>query len=201
MYYVPDGTEQCGYYECKECGSRFLDLKIAPTLVCPYCGEEADMEIGPDEEMPKVVESAKLIQMVRGVEEVEKMDKLLLNIEDDTFKHNDICKALSGCGIKDVEWSNNLADGWKQIKNSIDSNNPYDLIITDMYYPDEPGGREEQSGDVLIDRVIKNKITIPVILCSSVNLKYPEIYGCVYYSRERNWEADMQTLVNSLVAG
>ncbi len=26
MYYVPDGTEQCGYYECKECGSRFLDL-------------------------------------------------------------------------------------------------------------------------------------------------------------------------------
>lgn len=98
----------------------------------------------------------------------------VLNIEDDTFKHNDICKALSECGIKDVEWSNNLADGWKQIKNSIDSNNPYDLIITDMYYPDEPGGREEQSGDALIDRVIKNKITIPVILCSSVNLKYPE---------------------------
>ena len=115
----------------------------------------------------------------------------VLNIEDDTFKHHDICKALSGCGIKEVEWSNNLADGWKQIKNSIDSNNPYDLIITDMYYPDEPGGREEQSGDVLIDRVIKNKITIPVILCSSVNLKYPE----------RNWEADMQKLVNSLVAG
>jgi hypothetical protein len=49
--------------------------------------------------------------------------------------------------------------------------------------------------------MIKNKITIPVILCSSVNLKYPEIYGCVYYSRERNWEADMQKLVNSLVAG
>ena len=56
----------------------------------------------------------------------------VLNIEDDTFKHNDICKALSGCGIKEVEWSNNLADGWKQIKNSIDSNNPYDLIITDV---------------------------------------------------------------------
>ena len=57
--------------------SRCLDLKIAPALVWRYCVEEADMEIGPDEEMPKVVESAKLIQMVRGVEEVEKMDKLL----------------------------------------------------------------------------------------------------------------------------
>ena len=108
MYYVPDGTEQCGYYECKECGSRFLDLKIAPTLVCPYCGEEADMEIGPDEEMPKVVESAKLIQMVRGVEEVEKMDKLLslaVTVAILTgYKNADICRrrckvAAGGCDI------------------------------------------------------------------------------------------------------
>ena len=60
MYYVPDGTEMCGYYECKDCGSRFLDVKI-----------------GPDEEMPKVTEAAKLIQVVRGAEEVEKMDTLL----------------------------------------------------------------------------------------------------------------------------
>ncbi len=77
MYYVPDGTEQCGYYECSECGTRFLDLRIAPTLVCPYCGETPDMEIGPDEEMPQIVESARLIEMVRGAEEVDKMDALL----------------------------------------------------------------------------------------------------------------------------
>ena len=77
MYYVPDGTEMCGYYECKECGARFLSLKIGPSLVCPECGEEPDMEIGPDEEMPKTVESAKLLQVVKGVEEVEKMDMLL----------------------------------------------------------------------------------------------------------------------------
>ena len=56
MYYVPDGTEQCGYYECIDCGNRFLDLRIGPAIVCPYCGETPDMEIGPDEEMPTVVE-------------------------------------------------------------------------------------------------------------------------------------------------
>ena len=39
MFYVPDETQQCGFYECEECGSRFLDLRIAPALVCPYCGE------------------------------------------------------------------------------------------------------------------------------------------------------------------
>lgn len=77
MYYVPDGTEQCGYYKCSECGTRFLDLRIAPTLVCPYCGETPDMEIGPDEEMPQTIESARLIEMVRGAEEVDKMDALL----------------------------------------------------------------------------------------------------------------------------
>lgn len=77
MYYVPDGTTQCGFYECKECWNRFLDERIAPSLICPYCGEEVDMEIGPDEEMPTVVESAKLINMIRGEEEVAKMDQLL----------------------------------------------------------------------------------------------------------------------------
>ena len=60
MYYVPDGTEVCGFYECEECGNRFLSLKIGPKLVCPYCGEEPDMEIGPDEEMPVAKERAKL---------------------------------------------------------------------------------------------------------------------------------------------
>ena len=77
MYYVPDGTQMCGYYECSDCKNRFLSLKIVPQLVCPYCGEEPDMELGPDEEMPDIKEAAKLIQVVSGKEEVEKMDTLL----------------------------------------------------------------------------------------------------------------------------
>lgn len=76
MFYVPDGTERCGFYECEDCGSRFLDLKIGPAIVCPYCGEEPNMEIGPDEEMPKAKESARLMQMLEG-EDVEKYDTLL----------------------------------------------------------------------------------------------------------------------------
>ena len=76
MYYVPDETQRCGFYECDECGNRFLDIRIAPSLVCPYCGEEVNMEIGPDEEMPKANEAAKLIRMLEN-EEVEKYDTLL----------------------------------------------------------------------------------------------------------------------------
>lgn len=76
MYFVPDGTELCGFYECEDCGMRYLSLRIAPTMVCPYCGEEVDMELGPDDVMPENTETAKLLQVVEG-EDVEKMDTLL----------------------------------------------------------------------------------------------------------------------------
>lgn len=76
MYFVPDGTKVCGYYECEDCRMRFLSVAVAPYIVCPYCGEEMDMEIGPDEEMPQAPETAKLMKVVRD-EEVELMDGLL----------------------------------------------------------------------------------------------------------------------------
>lgn len=77
MYYVPDGTKLCGFYECCKCHDRFLSLVVAPRIVCPSCGEDIDMEIGPDEEMPEVEENAILLQMVEGEENVEKYDQLL----------------------------------------------------------------------------------------------------------------------------
>lgn len=76
MYFVPDGTKLCGFYECVDCNMRFLDVRIAPTIVCPYCGEEVDMEVGPDEDMPAEVEAAKLLDVIRD-DDVEKMDTLL----------------------------------------------------------------------------------------------------------------------------
>ena len=71
MFYVPDDTKVCGFYQCKDCGEKFLDVKIVPFMVCPYCGEEGDMELGPDEEIPEIKESAQLIEVIEGEEEVE----------------------------------------------------------------------------------------------------------------------------------
>ena len=76
MFYVPDGTQLAGFFECEECSNRFLSLQIAPRIICPYCGESPNMEIGPDEEMPVAVEAAKLLEVVEG-EDVEKYDALL----------------------------------------------------------------------------------------------------------------------------
>lgn len=76
MYFVPDGTKLCRYYECEDCGMRFLSVVVAPCIVCPYCGEEVDMELGPDDEMPQAPEAAKLLKVVKD-DEVEMMDTLL----------------------------------------------------------------------------------------------------------------------------
>ena len=66
MYYVPDDTKIAGYYECSACHERFLDVRVAPRLVCPYCGTEPDMEIGPDDDVPAVNEDAVLLETVEG---------------------------------------------------------------------------------------------------------------------------------------
>jgi len=76
MYYVPDGTRICGFYECEKCGERFLSIQVGSKLVCRFCGEIPDYEIGPDDEMPKAEENAKLLEVVEG-DDVEKYDQLL----------------------------------------------------------------------------------------------------------------------------
>lgn len=77
MYFVPDGTKRCGFYECTSCANRFLALQIAPKITCPYCGEEPDMELGPDDVMSQNGDTARLVSVVEGADEVEKTDTLL----------------------------------------------------------------------------------------------------------------------------
>ena len=44
--------------------------------MCPYCEKEPDMEIGPDDPMPEITETAELIQILEG-EDIERYDTLL----------------------------------------------------------------------------------------------------------------------------
>ncbi|MEE1342456.1 MAG: hypothetical protein U0L23_07035 [Lachnospiraceae bacterium] len=76
MYYVPDDTQKCGYYQCERCGDRFLSLQTMNAIDCPSCAAQIDMEIGPDDDITEFKDTAKLIQVVEG-EDVEKMDTLL----------------------------------------------------------------------------------------------------------------------------
>ena len=77
MYYVPDGTKECGYYQCEKCGNRFLSQQTMGKIPCPDCAAEIDYEIGPDESLEDVLDTAELIEKIEGEEEVAKMDALL----------------------------------------------------------------------------------------------------------------------------
>ena len=84
MYFVPDGTKECGYYECKKCGYRFLSLQTMKKIACPDCESEIDYEIGPDESMENVIDTAELLEKIEG-EEVQMQLQLEKNLRETVF--------------------------------------------------------------------------------------------------------------------
>ena len=55
----------------------FCLSEIKERVSCPECEAEIDYEIGPDESLEDLLETADLKQKIEGEEEVEKMDALL----------------------------------------------------------------------------------------------------------------------------
>lgn len=126
---------------------------------------------------------------------------LILNIEDDLYKHHDICMALRRGGFSDlqIDCEDNLKDGINRIKKQNESGKSYDLIITDMWYPECMGEPEKESGVKLINVVKENSWNIPVILCSSVRYKTSCILGCVHYSENEDWESEIIRLAKQII--
>lgn len=77
MYFLEDGTEKCGFYECRKCSYRFLSPMTVKKIPCPLCEQDIDYEIGPDESLEDLLDTSDLIDVIEGTEEVEKMDTLL----------------------------------------------------------------------------------------------------------------------------
>ncbi len=77
MYFVPDDTEKCGFYECKRCDYRFLSLQTMQKIPCPICEQDIDYEVGPDESLEDLLDTAQLIDVIEGADDVERMDVLL----------------------------------------------------------------------------------------------------------------------------
>ena len=70
-------TAQSDAPVCKKCGNRFLSLQTMKRIPCPDCERDMDYEIGPDESLEDLLDTADLLQIVEGEEEVTKMDGLL----------------------------------------------------------------------------------------------------------------------------
>ena len=123
-----------------------------------------------------------------------------LIIEDSILKANDIKKALNCNGIINTLHVSNQEDAWVEIYKSINDEKKLDLIVTDMHYPLEAGAfADEEAGFKLIERMKRESVDIPVIICSTRNYNVVGILGSVWYSKLRDIEEDFETVLKRLI--
>ena len=120
----------------------------------------------------------------------------VLNIEDLATKHVAVRRALERCGVVTVDHAVTAIEGLAMVDAAIEEGKPYDLLVTDMYYPIYPGEGEVQAGYYVMEELQNKGIDIPIVVCSSARLVIPEIVGCIHYSPYRNdLDADMREMV------
>lgn len=120
----------------------------------------------------------------------------VLNFEDSVFKHSSIAKVLKSIGIVDITWVKNIEDGLDEIEDAME---PFDLIISDMHYPVTSRGESDFSaGEKLIDILREKNIDIPVIICSSMRIYIPGMYGTVWYDERSEWREELKKLITEL---
>lgn len=123
----------------------------------------------------------------------------VLNFEDSIPKHVDVKRALERCGIPVIDHAMSAMAGLAMIDTAIEEGKPYDLIVSDMYFPKFPGDGESRSGEYVIDELQARGIDIPVIVCSSARLVLEDVVGCIHYNPYRNdLDADMRELVDMI---
>lgn len=114
----------------------------------------------------------------------------ILNVEDDPIKYHHIKSALNRMGITDITLEESENSAIISVLESIENNNPYDLIITDMQFPLFSNGRpDDDAGMTFLAELKEHNIDTPVIVCSSFRLRLPDVLGCVHYSKNTDlWE-------------
>lgn len=117
-------------------------------------------------------------------------------VDDDVFKGTDIRKALEFNGIRNIMTVRNQKELWEQLYHGGEKT---DLIVTDMQYPLEAGEAiDEEAGFKLIERMEKEKIDIPVIVCSSLNYVIPNILGSVWYNKLNDLDFNFKEVLGRL---
>lgn len=122
-----------------------------------------------------------------------------LILDDDIYKTIAIQRALEFCGITDIKTVSNQKSGMKYLYQCKEENAPVELIVTDMHYPLEAGTvADEEAGFKLVERLEAEGIEIPVIICSSLNLKDERVLGTVWYNDLRDINRDFKEILEKL---
>lgn len=118
-------------------------------------------------------------------------------VDDDVIKGIDIQRALKFNGIKNIMIVGDQEKLWEQIYYGEEK---IDLIVTDMQYPMKEGKTiDEEAGFKLIEKMEKEKIDIPIIVCSSLNYSIPNILGSVWYNKLNDLDLNFKEVLGRLV--
>lgn len=123
----------------------------------------------------------------------------VLNIEDMAAKHAAIYRALERCGVSIIDCADNANDGLDMIEAAIVEGKPYDVVVSDMYFPISKGGIEAQAGMYVIEELQARGIDVPVIVCSSARLpNLPGVVGCIHFNERNDLNSDMRELIEQI---
>lgn len=118
----------------------------------------------------------------------------IIHLEDSVIKHIAISRVVEK--MAQVDWVTDMASGIEKIDYAIEKGVPYDLAITDMHYPLSPGIRADwEAGKIFVDVVNQKYDNLPVIICSTHNVKNPKAYGSVWFSDLNDWENELKALI------
>lgn len=118
----------------------------------------------------------------------------VLYIEDEPIKYCAILRVLKRLDITDVTQVKTLEGALELIEK-----NEYDLYITDMHYPERMGSGDARSGEKFIQMMSESGNTVPIILCSSVNFNYPGILASIHYSKDGDWDIELEQILKKLL--
>lgn len=123
--------------------------------------------------------------------------KKVLNLEDTMSKHAAVLRSLNKCGIQNVDHAATAMEGLAMMEASIEEGVPYDVIVSDMYFPIFPRERITDAGNYVIEELRNRGIDVPIIVCSSCRLHIPEIVGCIHYNEFRgDLDSDMREMID-----
>lgn len=120
-----------------------------------------------------------------------------LYFEDDPDKLWEVSNVLERAGIQ-ADHAADLQNGLQKWEEATASGEPYELILTDMQFPLAPADPVcVNAGERVIARLREKQDPVPVIVCSSVPYRIPEIHGCVWYSPLRPWQSELLRLIQT----
>lgn len=122
----------------------------------------------------------------------------IIQFEDTAAKRSSVKTVLRRFGVRDSAWAQSVEEGLQMMEEAASEGHPYDVIISDMYYPITKYGPEAQAGKELIRLLQEKGIDTPVIVLSSTRFHIENSYRTLWYDERSDWERELTQVLKEI---